>query len=167
MRTLVIGGALGVLIVSLAACGGSGTKSASEQARQRQADLWAIDQIEKNFHKATSRQDIDLMMSLWAPNATFTVGSGKTFTGARQIRRFWRLEAPQFQPENRWLSDTPAYKIRITVNGDRGTLYFECHYIDVKTRKVVAIAAGDMEVARINGRWLITNTVGASTTLSR
>ena len=25
---------------------------------------------------------------------------------------------------------TPAYKVEITVNGDRGTLYFECHYVD-------------------------------------
>ena len=75
MRTLLVGGALAVIVVSLAACGGSSTSSASEEALQRQADLWAIDQIEKNFHKATSKHDIDLMMSLWAPNATFTVRS--------------------------------------------------------------------------------------------
>jgi ketosteroid isomerase-like protein len=164
MRTLVIGGALGVLIVLLAGCAGSGTSS-SEQTMQRQADLWAINQVEVNFHKATSRQDVDLMMSLFAPNATFTI-PGKTLTGERQLRHFW-LEAQQFQPENRWLSDTPAYKIRITVNGDRGTLYFPCHYVDVKTRKVVAVAAADMEVTRINGRWLITDVVASSPTLSR
>jgi len=105
-------------------------------------------------------------MSLWAPSAVFTVGPGKTLTGAGQIRRFF-LRAPQFQPENRWLSDTTAYKSRITVNGDRGTLYFACHFVDVKTRKVVAVAAADMEVARINGRWLITSVVGSSATLSR
>jgi outer membrane biogenesis lipoprotein LolB len=167
MRTFLIGGAVGFLILLLAACSGSSTKSASEQAMQRQADLWAIHQIEKNFHKATSTQDIDLMMSLWAPNAAFTLPSGKTLTGEGQIRRFWRLDAPQFRPKNRWLSDTTAYKVRITANGERGTLYFECHYIDVKTRKVVRIASGDMEVARINGRWLITDVVAASPTLSR
>jgi ketosteroid isomerase-like protein len=167
MRTLLIGGALGALVLALAACGSSGASSTSQQTLQRKADLWEIDQLEKNFHKATSRQDIDLMMSLWAPNATFTIGPGKTLTGKKQIRRFWRLEAPQFKPKNRWLSDTSAYKIRITANGDRGTLYFECHYIDVKTHKVVRIAAGDNEVARINGHWLITSNVGASPTLSR
>jgi len=166
MRMLLIGGALGVLVLSLAACSGSSAKSASEQAMQRQVDLYAIERIQKNFHKATSRQNIDLFMSLWAPSAVLTLGSGKTFTGAGQIRRFF-LHAPQFQPENRWLSDTTAYKVRITVNGDRGTLYFPCHYIDVKTRKVVAPAAADMEVARINGRWLITDVVASSPTLSR
>jgi SnoaL-like domain len=165
MRTLLIGGALAVLVLSFAACGGSGASS-SEQTLQRQADLWAIDQIEKKWHRATSRQNIDLMMSLWAPNATFTVGPGKTLTGERQIRRFF-LESKVFQPEGRWLSDTSAYKIRTTVNGDRGTLYFECHYIDVKTLNVVAVAAADQEVARINGRWLITNSVSGSPTLSR
>jgi hypothetical protein len=166
MRTLLIAAALAMLVASQTACGSSNAASNSESV-QRYADLYAIGLLEKNFHKATSRQDIDLMMSLWARNATFTLGSGKTLTGEGQIRRFWRLEAPQFEPENRWLSDTPAYKLRITVNGERGTLYFECHYIDVKTRKVVAIAAGDLEVARINGRWLITDLVAASPTLSR
>jgi uncharacterized protein (TIGR02246 family) len=164
MRTLFIGGAVMVLVVSLAACGGSGTSS-SEETLQRQADLNAIDQIEKNFHRATSRKDIDLMMSLWAPQATFTTKPGETLTGKRQIRQFW-LAAPAFQPDNRWISDTPAYKIRITVNGDRGTLHFECHYVDSKTKKLGPVTAADQQVARINGSWLITDMVGGSATLT-
>jgi uncharacterized protein (TIGR02246 family) len=164
MRALLIGGALGILVVSFAACGGSGTSS-SEQTLQRQADLNAIDQIEKNFHKATSRKDIDLMMSLWASDATFTTKPGETLTGKKQIRRFW-LAAPAFQPPNRWISDTPAYKIRITVNGDRGTLHFECHYVDSKTKKLGPVTAADQQVARINGSWLITDMVGGSATLT-
>jgi hypothetical protein len=153
------------MVISLAACGGSSASSSSEQAIRRQADLYSIAQIERKWHKATSSHNIDLMMSLWAPNATFTVAPGQTLTGKEQIRRFW-LEAPVFQSENRWVSETPAYKIRSTVNGDRGTLYFECHYVDSKTGKVVKITAADQQVARINGRWLITNNVGASPILS-
>src|SRR5215218_7124442 len=122
MRTILIGGALAVVVASLAACGSSNASSASEKAMQRQADLYAIDQIEKSFHKATSKHDIDLMMSLWAPNATFTTKPGQTLTGKKQIRGFW-LAAPVFQAENQWVSETPAYKIRMTVNGDRGTLF--------------------------------------------
>jgi ketosteroid isomerase-like protein len=165
MRTLLIGGAIGVAIVSLAACGGGSGTSASEQDLQRRADLYAIAQIEQKWHKATSSHNIDLMMSLWAPNSTFTVSSGETLTGKTRIRRFWH-DAPVFQPENHWVSETPAYKIRITVNGDRGTLYFECHYVDAKTHKVVQVTAADEQVARIKGRWLITNNVGASPILS-
>lgn len=166
MRRLLIGGALGALVVSLAACSGSSTDSASEQAMQRKADLYDIDQIEKNFHKATSKHDIDLMMSLWAPNATFTVGPGNTATGKEQIRNSWLKKSQAFEPTNHWVSDTAAYKIRITVNGDKGTLYFECHYIDPKTQELMSITGADQEVARIDGEWLITNMVGASATLS-
>jgi uncharacterized protein (TIGR02246 family) len=165
MRTLLIGGVLGVLVASLAACGGSGASSTSEQALQRQADRYAIDQIEKTWHRATSTQDLDLMMTVWAPNATLTVGPGETYVGKKQIRRFWQA-AKVFQPENHWVSETPAYKIRITVNGDRGTLYFECHYVDPKTHKVVSTAGADQQVARINGRWLVTNHIGASPALT-
>jgi ketosteroid isomerase-like protein len=164
MRTLLITGALGAVVASLVACGGSRTSS-SQEALQRQADLYAIDQVEKTWHRATSRRSVDLMMSLFAPNATYTIGPGQTFIGKRQIRRFW-LKAPVFQPENHWVSETPAYKIRITVNGDRGTLYFECHYVDPKTGKVVGIVGADQQVARIGGRWLITNHVGATPTLT-
>ena len=90
MRTVVIALvvvvviAVSALVGALAASGGSSESSASEQQMQHNADLWAIDSIEKNFHKATSRKDIDLMMSLWAPNATLTVGPGQTAAGKKR-----------------------------------------------------------------------------------
>ena len=69
-------------------------------------------------------------------------------------------------PRPHWVSDHPAYKLEVTVNGDRGTLHFECHFIDVNTGKVAAVTAADLDVARIDGRWLITNMVGRTTELS-
>ena len=127
--------------------------------------MWEIDRIEKDFHLATTQQDIDLMMSLFAANATMTIGPGETASGQAEIRAFWLEQAAAFEPENTWVSDHPAYKLEVTVNGDRGTLHFECHYIDVKTGKVAAVTAADLDVARIGGAWLITNLVGGSTIL--
>jgi ketosteroid isomerase-like protein len=165
MRRLLIGSGLIVLVVSLSVCTAS-SGAPSEEGLQRKADLWEIDQIEKNFHKATTTQDLELMLSLWAPNATMTVGPGQTATGREEIRRFWLEEAAAFEPENHWISDHPAFKVEITVNGDRGTLHFECHYIDAETGKLAIATVADMDVARIGGRWLITNMVGGSTTLT-
>ncbi|HLE98686.1 MAG TPA: nuclear transport factor 2 family protein [Gaiellaceae bacterium] len=171
MRTLLIAAAAviavagGMLVGALAASGGSSPSSASEQQRQRYADLWEIDLLEKNFHKATTRKNIDLMMSLYAPNATFTF-AGTIAEGKKAIRQFWLTKSKAFLPSNRWISETPAYKVRITVNGDNGTLYFECHYLDAKTSKMEAVTAAEADVARINGRWLITNLAGASATLT-
>ena len=76
-----------------------------------------------------------------------------------------RSRPAPFQPQNHWESDTPAYKVRITVNGDRGTLYFECHYIDVDTQKVAAAVGADQDVRKINGKWLITKAIASSVTL--
>ena len=59
----------------LVACSGSGADSTGDQARRFQ-DMWEIDQIEKDFHGSMTTKDIDLMMSLYAPNATMTVGPG-------------------------------------------------------------------------------------------
>jgi len=165
MRKLLIGGALAALVVALSACGGSSGSSASEEAMQRQLDIYEIGQIEKNFHESMSEKDIDEMMSLWTTNATFTYGPGQTATGKDEIRATW-LAAKPFQPTTHWLADHPAYKLQVTVNGDRGTLHFECHFIDVKTRDVAAITAGDFDVAKIGGRWLITKMVGSTTELA-
>ena len=116
MRRFVIGGALGVFLLSvvLVACGGSGGGSSDAEARRFQ-DMWEIDQIEKDFHQATSDKDIDLMVSLYAPNATMTVGPGETAAGLDEIREFWLEKSATFVPENNWISDHPAYKLEITV----------------------------------------------------
>jgi hypothetical protein len=98
MRRLMFGGGLGVFLLSvvLVACGGSTTDSSDNQARRFQ-DMWEIDKIEKDFHGAMTAQDIDGMMSLFAPNATMTVGPGVTASGVDEIRRVWVEEAAMFQ----------------------------------------------------------------------
>ena len=165
MRKLLIGGAIATLVVALSACGGSSGSAATEEALHRQVDIYAISQIEKTFHESMSKKDIDQMMGLWTSNATFTYGPGQTATGTDQIRTTW-LASKVFQPETHWSADHPAYKLEVTVNGDRGTLHFECHFIDVKTEEVAAVTAGDFDVARIDGRWLITRMVGSTTELT-
>lgn len=152
------------LTLSLSACS-SRNDTAAQQDLQKKADMLAIGQIERNWHQASSTKDIDLMMSLWADGATFTVGA-VTYTGKDQIRDFFVNQAGPFQPGNHWVSDMPAYKERITVNGDTGTLQFECDYIDVATAKVASVVSADQEVQRINGTWLITNSVAATPELS-
>ena len=51
------------------------------------------------------------------------------------------------------------------MNGDKGTLYFECHYVDVKTAKVVSVVAADQSVQKIEGKWLITNLAASAPAL--
>jgi hypothetical protein len=131
---------------------------------QKQADMYQIDQIEVTWHKAASVKDLDLMMSLWAANATLQIGT-QTYQGTDQIRGFWAQAAP-FQTQNIWVDETPAYKAVITVSGKTGTLYFECHFVDVPTRKLVAVVATQLEVARISDRWVITSSLSSTPILS-
>jgi ketosteroid isomerase-like protein len=163
VRKVIARAALAAVVVSVAGCGGSGNTSASNQTKAREAALYEIDQLERTWHKAASTHDLDLMMSIWAPSATFTYG-GKTYSGKATIRKLLAKAGP-FQPANHWISDTPAYKIRTTVSGDTGTLYFECHYVDAKTRTVAAVVGADQVVQKIGGKWLITSSVAASPTL--
>jgi len=164
MRTLLIGGALGALVIALSGCGASSAAS-GDASTERRVDLYEISKIERSFHESISKKNIDELVRLFAPNATGTFGPGKTVTGTEQIRQVW-LKSKAFKPGTHWLSDHPAYKLKVTVDGDRGTLHFECHFIDVETGKVAAVTAGNLDVARIDGRWLITNFVGSTAELT-
>jgi ketosteroid isomerase-like protein len=164
MRTLLIGAVLATLALGLAACGGSNESSASEQALEQKADSYDVSHIERAFHESISKKDLDELVGLFAPHATGTFGPGKTVTGQDQIREVWS-KSVAFDPKTHWLSDHPAYKLKVTIDGDRGTLHFECHFIDVDSGEVAATTAGDLDVAKIDGKWLITNFVGGTTEL--
>ena len=97
MRKLLIGSAAVALVVSLSACGGTATSAPFERGCQLQVDRYAISQIEKDFHEAISKKDINQMVGLFAPNATGTFGPGKTVAGKEQIRKVW-LESLHSSP---------------------------------------------------------------------
>ncbi len=164
IRMLAAGCALIMATAILTGCGSRGS-SASDQEIQKDATLFQIDQIERTFHKAGSTHNVNLMMSLFAPGAVFNLGL-ETFSGKAQIRKFFATHNPAFQPQNHWESDTPSYKIRVTVNGDKATLYFECHYIDINTGKVMSVIGVDHNLQKIDGKWLIVDASASTATLS-
>jgi SnoaL-like protein len=165
-RTLFTGCALMLVAATLAACGSSSKSSAADQVTQKQAALYQIDQIESTWHKAASTHNVDLMMTLWAPGATFNIGTD-TYTGRAQIRNFFATQNKAFMPQNHWESDTPSYKIKAIVNGNKATLYFECHYVDTTTRKLASVVGVDHNLQKINGKWLIVSGTGSTATLAQ
>jgi hypothetical protein len=165
-RTLLLVGVLAALVVPVAASGSSSARLSSVDAvTQREADLYQLEQVEVKFHRATSTHNLNLMMSLWAPGAVFNIDQ-QSLTGKAQIRHWFATKNKAFMPNHHWESDTPSYKIKINLNGDKATMYFECHYIDPKTAKVMAVAGVTHNLQKINGQWLITNSAGVNATLS-
>ena len=128
-----------------------------------------IYQLQAAFHRAKTNQDIDLMMSLWAPEATLHVqgNPNSPYVGMVRLRSFWQ-NSPSFT--HRRLSLVPSFKTQINVLGDEAWLYFECHDIgnyDLATRFI----AGDTFLAgtlrNVGGSWLFANmTAGPSSPLS-
>jgi ketosteroid isomerase-like protein len=161
MTKLLVGLCAAAMAIAGAAYGA--TERSGNLSIDKQAALYQIGKIEKTWHRAASKKDIDLFMSLWASNATATLG-GTTYTGKQAIRAIFAKAAP-FQPQNHWISDTAAYRIRASVNGDKGTLSFECHFIDVDTGTVTSVTGNDSEVRKIKGTWLITDLRASSATL--
>ncbi len=116
-------------------------------------DFMDIHKIEIVFHEAGTAKNLDLMLSLFADDATLTSG-GKTYTGKDQLRSYWQAAGP-FQPQNQWVAYTPAFRIKYTVEGDAARLYFECLYVDKVANKIAAHTNSDDTLVRVNGRWLI------------
>ena len=162
MRKLLTAAALigvGVLVSGYSAWG---QRSAGLNAHKI-VSLYRIEKLEKTWHKAASKKNLNLMMSIWAKRAVFTY-NGKTFRGKHAIRSLFAKAGP-FQPQNHWISDTPEYKIRATVNGNKGTLYFECHYVDVDTKVLKVWVANQADLRKINGHWLIVDSSATTPTL--
>ena len=88
-----------------------------------------IYQLQAAFHRAKTTQDLDLMMSLWADDATFlNTSTGKRYGvgGSDTIRSFWQGSG-SFTHHR--FSLVPSYKTTIEVHGNEAFLYFECHDI--------------------------------------
>jgi ketosteroid isomerase-like protein len=152
------------LVLAASGCGHSAKTTAADAQVRKQADFYQLEEVEKTWHKASSTHDVDLMMSLWAPDATFNIGP-ETLSGKAEIRDFFAHTSGAFKPGNQWVSETPAYKLRVTVDGDKGTLYFECHYVDVKTGKIASVVGADQNMQKIGGKWLITSSAASAPAL--
>ena len=156
-----------LIALALAALGGCGSGEDSKDASPatfEAADKFAISQIQVKWHEANTTKNLELAMSLFADDAVFTFG-GNTYTGKSQIRNFLSTKAGAFRPENNWTSLHPAFKLRVTAVEDRGTIHFECHFVDVATQDFKASVAGDGKVARIGDKWLLTSLIGGNATL--
>jgi ketosteroid isomerase-like protein len=133
-----------------------------------------IYQLQAAFHRAKTTQDLDLMMSLWAEDGTFTnTMTGTTYVGADQIRGFWQGSG-SFTHHR--FSLVPSYKTTIKVQGDQAFLYFECHDVGnfatgsfgdpaIKTIVNDTFLAGTLR--NVAGNWQFWNmTAGPSSPLS-
>ena len=123
LRTGIAGSALGV--ASLAAPVLSMVDARAQVSGPESTQVAEIYQLQAAFHRAKTTQDIDLMMSLWAPDAIFVNRStGATYSGSDAIRGFW-LGSGSFTHHR--FSLVPSFKTTINVKGDEAFLYFECH----------------------------------------
>jgi hypothetical protein len=141
-----------MVIPALFAIGLTGSAVAAN-TEENPEDFMQMHQIEITFHEAGTTKNLDLMLSLFADDATLTSG-GKTYTGKDQIRKYWQAAGP-FQLHNQWVAYTPAFRIKYDVQGNNAHLYFECLYVDKVAQKIAAHTNSDDTLVRTNGHWLI------------
>ena len=134
-----------VLLATIALLFGLASQAATEE--ENAEDFMGIHKIEIVFHEAGTTKNLDLMLSLFADDATLTSG-GKTYKGKDEIKSYWQAAGP-FQPQNQWIAYTPA------VEGDRAHLYFECLYVDKAKNNIAAHTNSDDVLVKVNGKWLI------------
>jgi hypothetical protein len=141
------------LLLAVAATTALSVAAVQATTEENPKDFMDIHKIEIVFHEAGTTKNLDLMLSLFADDATITSG-GKTYTGKDQIRAYWQAAGP-FQPQNQWVAYTPAFRIKYDVEGDAARLYFECLYVDKVANKIAVHTNSDDTLVRVNGKWLI------------
>ena len=122
-----------ILPATIALSFGVASHAATEENAE---DFMGIHKVEIIFHEAGTTKNLDLMLSLFADDATLTSG-GKTYHGKDEIKRYWQAAGP-FQPQNQWVAYTPAFRIKYAVEGDNAHLYFECLYVDNAKNSIAA-----------------------------
>jgi ketosteroid isomerase-like protein len=152
------GAALGVVALTLPRAALADGSEAGPESVQ----VVEILQLQAAFHKAKSTQDIELMMSLWAPDALFN-NVGTLLSGADQIRVFF-VSSGSFTHHR--ISFVPSFKEQVRVHGDEAWLYFECHDADLASGAFVSHLFLAGTVRNRNGRWLFQNMTGGPAPLS-
>jgi hypothetical protein len=159
---------IGAIVLSAALVLTAGAVAvAGQQSPATQRDLpgaAGIYQLQADFHRAATAKDLDLMMSLWDDQATLTV-AGTTHTGKDEIRALLATH-PAFNPANHWVALTRSPHFRITASGTRGTLYFECYYVDLASKQVMLSLGATTKVVRVDGRWLFRDFISAPVTIA-
>jgi len=147
------------------------TARADEAESVQVAEIY---QLQAAFHRAKTTQNLELMMSLWAPDATFTnTTSGLQYRGSQAIRSFWQGSG-SFTHHR--FSLVPSYKTTIEVDGVTALLYFECHDIgefstadfgDPSVRTIVNDSFLSGTLRHVSGDWLFWDMIaGSSSPLS-
>ena len=145
------------------------SKAAPRVSRSDESSVGEIYKLQAAFHRAKTMQDLALMMSLWADDATLNVqGDAQSpYVGSVSLKAFWQ-KSGSFT--NRRLSLVPSFKTQIEVHGDEAWLYFECHDIgdfDQPSRAFAADVFLAGSVRRVGGRWVFWRmTAGKSLPLS-
>src|ERR1043165_10057973 len=104
------GAALGIASLSLPMV----VRADASDSGPESVQVVEILQLQAAFHKAKRTQDIELMMSLWAPDALFN-NVGTLLSGADQIRAFF-VSSGSFTHHR--ISFVPSFKEQVRVHGD-------------------------------------------------
>ena len=91
-----------------------------------------------------------LAIHVFAPSQDVDARRKAGHDGVIQCSRKDALMCPQYRSKIGW----PAHRIRFGRSGDRAQLYFECLYVDVKTKEITAHTFSDDNLVRAGGKWL-------------
>ncbi|MGH2721432.1 MAG: nuclear transport factor 2 family protein [Actinomycetota bacterium] len=149
----------------LTACGGAAAGVDRAREGEDRPGVAGIYQLQADVHRSGTSKDLDLLMSRWTEGARLEV-AGRTYTGKAEIRRFFATAHPAFKPDNHWVALTRSPNIRVAAQGDRGTLYFECYFVDAATKQVAAATSAETKVVRESGRWLLEEYLSGSVELA-
>src|SRR5207244_5304187 len=108
-RSLMRKGAAGAAIGAAALTAPGFAKASTPGVSHGSEQIGEIYELQAAFHRAKSHQDIDLMVSLWAEDCTFT-NNGTLFSGKDAVRAFFLASGSW--PHER-LSFVPAFAEQI------------------------------------------------------
>lgn len=170
--------AFGLIALNVRATPGSGLALAAvlasdDDGRERgNTQVARLHELQAAFHGAISyngdpvdrAENLEFLETLWAPDATLTVG-GTTLDGRDAVMAWFANSAPPFIQNRNWVSLTPSFRTEFEARGRKADISFICVLVDPATDMVVGKTSFSGTAKKVRGEWVFWDMNIAPTTL--
>jgi hypothetical protein len=153
---LLVACAFGLVALSAAPAGFHevvGDDASAQVARLHVLHAAYHESVSYNGDPLDRAEHLDLLKTLFAPDATLTVG-GNTFSGRDAVLGWYANSAGPFIQNHNWVALSPAFRTALQPNGNTADIYFQCILVDPATDMVVGKVAFSGTAKKVGGEWV-------------
>ena len=149
-----------LVVVGLIAGAGSASAQKSGEVKPLTAqDSFEIWQLIGKYNQGSDLRDAEMWLSIWTPDASFQIGTGKPMVGTKELTDFRMNNFKSRQPESKPRHWDNALVLTPTAQGANGRMYYVTYETSGKVPVLMNSGYYDDVFVRTPAGWRIKNRV--------